>query len=138
MIDISGNHTHLAWIRNNEIIKKITIPLGCINISYDYELTDVINYSNCLSATKYVEDAIKSIPWLFDTEFDSIIGIGGTIRNIAKIQKHTRRYPIGTLHNYSFDDYDLSEIYKLLKCKNLKGRSKVEGLSKACQLIEQM
>jgi exopolyphosphatase/guanosine-5'-triphosphate,3'-diphosphate pyrophosphatase len=129
MVDISGNHTHLAWIKNNEIIKKITIPLGCINISNDYELTDVISYNNCLAATSYVEDAIKSIPWLFDTEFDSIIGIGGTIRNIAKIQKHTKRYPIGTLHNYSFDDYDLSEIYNLLKCKNLKGRSKVEGLS---------
>ncbi|GFZ31561.1 exopolyphosphatase [Clostridium zeae] len=129
MVDISGNHTHLAWIRNNEIIKKITIPLGCINLSNDYEFTDVITYANSLAATKFVQDTIKNIPWLFETEFESIIGIGGTIRNIAKIQKHTKRYPIGTLHNYSFDDYDLCQIYNLLKCKNLKGRSKVEGLS---------
>ncbi|GIM30314.1 phosphatase [Clostridium polyendosporum] len=129
MVDIRGSHTHVAWLKGKDLYKKFTMPVGCINISKMFKLEDTVHFLSSESANDYVEDLLKKNTWLFETKFDNIIGIGGTIRNLAKIDQRKKRYPIDTLHNYIFNDYDLNESYNLLKCKNLKGRLKINGLS---------
>lgn len=129
MVDIRGSHTHLAWLKGKVLHKKITLPVGCINISKMFELQDTIHFLSSEYANDYVENLLKKNTWLFETEFDNIIGVGGTIRNLAKIDQRKRHYPIDTLHNYIFNNSDLNEVYNLLKCKSLKGRLNINGLS---------
>lgn len=129
MVDISGNITHLAWIKDDEIHKSITIPIGSVNLSKIYNLQDTITYENSEKASKYVRDELLKISWLKENNFNSIIGIGGSIRNIGKIDRRRKRYPIDISHNYSFTDYDLHEIYSMLKSKSLRQRQKIDGLS---------
>ena len=41
---------------------------------------------------------------------DRLVGTGGTLRNLAKIDRQTRRYPIGGLHGYELSVDRLAEV----------------------------
>lgn len=129
MVDIGGTSTHLAVIKGEELLERATIPIGCVNLSNKFSLHDIITYDNAESANEFVENILKEIPWLKKYEFHNIIGLGGSIRNLCKVDRRKKHYPLDLSHNYSMNDYDISDIYNLMKCKNLKQRAKIDGLS---------
>lgn len=130
LIDISGTCTHLAWVKNGQIIESTTLPIGSLNISYGFNLRDRIIHSDFENAKSSIMDCITSIPWLKKGNFDNIIGVGGAFRNVGKIDRIRKRYPLLITHNYELTNTDLCEILNLLKSKDLNQRIKVDGVSK--------
>ncbi len=130
IVDIGGASTELAWIYNGKVKECTSLPFGAVNLTKRYNLYDIIKPSDDNDLRNFLITQYKSIPWLFEANFDEIIGIGGSIRNIGKIDRKRKRYPLDIAHNYELTSYDVSEIYYLVKSKNLKQRMKIEGLSK--------
>ena len=130
MIDIGGFSTHLALIdKNSNLIENATIPVGCVNLSKLFCLQDLIIFENNEKACDYVKSLFSSIAWLSEYQFSNIICIGGSLRNIFKVDRRKKRYPLDLSHNYSISKQDVTELYNLMKCKNLKQRKQIEGLS---------
>lgn len=129
MVDINGNTVHLAWIINNQVYKKHTLPFGYVTLTSQFSLGDIVCFDNNDKSVEYIQASLNDIEWLREGNFDSIIGIGGTFRNLGKIDRRRKRYPIDISHNYIFFDYDIDELFTLLKSKNLKQRQKIEGLT---------
>lgn len=129
VVDIGGGSTHIAWIKDNDIKESVTLPIGTINLTYKFNLQDRILREDIESATKYVNSFLKEIPWLTNEDFKSVIGVGGTIRALGKIDRIKKRYPFDINHQYILSDIDLHDSYNLLKSKDLKQRRKIEGLS---------
>ena len=128
LVEVAGTDTHLAWVKGNNIIKSITLPIGSVNLSYKFDLQDRILPHSLTSAFEYLYDLLENIYWLKETKFESIIGIASTIRNVGKIDRVKKRYPFDIAHNYELIDIDVQEIFNLLKCKDYKQRQKLEGL----------
>jgi exopolyphosphatase/guanosine-5'-triphosphate,3'-diphosphate pyrophosphatase len=130
IMDIGGSSTELVWIQNNELINSISLPIGAVNLTQRFKLEDIISPINEDSLKEYLMTTFKNIPWLFDTNFNAIIGIGGTARNIGKIDRKNKRYALDIHHNYETNVQDVHSIYNSLKSKNLNQRKKIAGLSK--------
>ncbi|MEW8955878.1 exopolyphosphatase [Clostridium sp.] len=130
VIDIGGSSTKIAWVKNNKLVESTSLPFGALNLTHRYSLSDLVDYKQEEDLNKFLIDNFKTIPWLFEEKFETIIGIGGSVRNLGRIDRCKKRHPINTSHNYSFSDFDLSSIYNLLKSKTLKGRYKIDGLSR--------
>ncbi len=128
IVDIEGTATHLAWIKNGKIKKYYSIPAGTLNLTSEYHLQDRILREDLDAAKNTVNDLINECTWLKDADFDSIIGVGGTIKAIGRMDRIRKRYPFDLEHNYNLTDIDVHEIYNLLKCKSLKQRKQVPGL----------
>ena len=60
---------------------------------------------------------------------DCLVGTGGTLRNLAKIDHAAQRYPIGTLHGYDLPLSRLMETVELLASLKEKRRDDLAGLS---------
>lgn len=128
LVEVAGTDTHLAWVKSNNIIKSVTLPIGSVNLSYNFDLNDRI-LPNALNATfEYLSDLLEDIDWLKEAKFESIIGIASIIRNIGKIDRVRKRYPLEIIHNYELTDIDVKEIFNLLKSKDYKQRQKLEGI----------
>lgn len=127
LVEVAGTDTHLAWVKSNNIIKSVTLPIGSVNLSYNFDLNDRI-LPNALNATfECLSDLLEDIDWLKEAKFESIIGIASIIRNIGKIDRVRKRYPLEIIHNYELTDIDVKEIFNLLKSKDYKQRQKLEG-----------
>lgn len=129
LIEINGTSTHLSWIKDNELLKSITLPIGSLQIATKFNLTDRIIPIDLLSAKDEIMSHINSVQWLKDGNFTDVIGLGGAFRNLAKMDRKRKRYPIQTIHNYTFSDIDIIETINILKSKDLKQRSKIDGLN---------
>ena len=127
MVEVEGTNTHLAWIKDGHIIKSATLPFGCVNLSYNFNLTDRISTESLDITTQLIHSHLQDLPWLTENEYDSIIGVGGTIRAIGKLDRTHKRYPFDISHNYELNDLDVHNIYNLMKSKDYRQRCKIEG-----------
>ncbi|ETJ32791.1 Ppx/GppA phosphatase family protein, partial [human gut metagenome] len=72
--------------------------------------------------------SFKEHYWLHNVKLP-LLGIGGTARNIAKIDQRKLSYPITKLHNYELPYHRFHEILEDVKGKSLEARKKISGLS---------
>lgn len=128
VVEISSTTTNLAWLKNGNIKESVSLPFGSVDLSYKFKLTNRISQEDYEALIDYLDTEITNIPWLFKNRFESVIGVGITIRTLGKIDRLRKRYPFDISHNYELTDMDVHEILNLLKCKDCKQRSKMEGL----------
>lgn len=58
-----------------------------------------------------------------------VIGVGGTVRNLAKVHQRASSYPLPKLHNYNLPVEDLFALVKSICSKTYEERQKISGLS---------
>jgi exopolyphosphatase/guanosine-5'-triphosphate,3'-diphosphate pyrophosphatase len=63
------------------------------------------------------------------TRGQSLVGTGGTLRNLAKIDLRSRPYPVSRLHGYLLSAERVKEIGSLLAGTRLRKREAIPGLS---------
>lgn len=129
IVCICGSSTHIIEVKNKEIINSVTLPIGTVNLTYCYNLNDRILKENIDKATNNIDLLLENNPWITKENFDSIIAIGGTARAIGKIDRLQKHFPIVNAHQYTMSDYDLNDVFNILKSKDLKLRKSIKGLS---------
>ena len=60
-----------------------------------------------------------------------MIGVGGSFRNLFKINRLIKKYPLDIIHNYKMDVEDFTNTYDMLKALDVDKRKKIKGLSPA-------
>jgi len=99
-IDIGGGSTELALIQNRRIIETISLDLGTVRLKelfFDKKLP-------IKDAKEYIDHALAKLPKSFKSK--QAIGIGGTIRAIAKAIMQRNEHPIEKVHAFSFSIKD--------------------------------
>ena len=122
MMDIGGSSMEFILVKNREIQNSISIPYGSISLTEIY-------LSNPAGFTHAFGRIMAEIPWIYHAKGLPVIGIGGTFRNIGKIDRKRKDYPIDNVHNYRLSDTDVQEIL-FITIDLLSGKlKKIKGLS---------
>ncbi|MCK8824665.1 exopolyphosphatase [Fuchsiella alkaliacetigena] len=131
IMDIGGGSIELIWMKDRRIKKQASLPFGSLNLTQRFKLQDSINSAQEGDLINFLKNEYHSISWLKEIDTKRLIGVGGTIRNIAKINKRKKDYPLDSLHYYKLTQAEVNEVYKLVKVKDLAARKKISGLSKS-------
>ncbi|MDP4143017.1 MAG: exopolyphosphatase [Bacillota bacterium] len=129
IMDIGGASTELALVKNRKLVKCISLPFGSITLTNKFKIKDELTSEQEQELKEFLTSSFEKISWLNEINTSTLIGIGGSIRNLSKVDRKYKNYPINTIHNYSVDSAAFKNIYSLLKTKTLEQRSKVKGLS---------
>lgn len=130
LFDLGGGSTELTLIRKRKAKQSISIPIGAVNLADRFCRQE----KNRLSATKLseliysVNQEFKKIPWLKKTGLP-LIGVGGTVRNLAKMDQRRKNYPFSRVHNYRFGALSFQDLWQDLSGTTLAQRRKYPGLS---------
>ena len=76
----------------------------------------------------HIQSLLKRENWLKDAKLP-LIGIGGTARNIAKMDQREKNYPIPKLHNYKVKKTTIEALFQRVKETPWEERKKIPGLS---------
>lgn len=128
LVEVAATDTHLAFVKDDKIVKSITLPIGSVNLTYNYNLNDRVLPNDLNNASEFINSLLSNIDWIKDIKFDSIIGIASIVRNIGKIDRVRKRYPFDIPHNYELFKEDINEIFNIVKCKDFKQRKKIDGM----------
>lgn len=122
LMDIGGSSTEFILVKDHEIVDSKSLPYGSIS------LTDIF-HSNSGEFKNLMESLLNSIPWIYQSEGLPIIGIGGTFRNLGKINRKSKDYPVDTAYNYKLENIDVENIL-FSTIDKLSGKiKKIKGLS---------
>ncbi|WP_201352562.1 Ppx/GppA phosphatase family protein [Hydrogenimonas urashimensis] len=104
-IDIGGGSTDLALIRNRKIVETCSLKLGTVRLKelfFDKK-------APIKEAVAFIDEALEALPPSFYAR--SAVGIGGTIRAIAKAIMQRNHHAVDLVHAFIFD---LSEERKFI------------------------
>lgn len=130
LMDIGGSSTEFILMKDRKIKESISIPIGAINLTENFSLDTLIDDEKELEMDDFLSDKLADITWLKEAKGLPLIGIGGSLRNIAKIHSKRENYPLDILHNYELKASDIKDIYKHISSLDVNQRKKVKGLSK--------
>ncbi|MDE7395458.1 MAG: Ppx/GppA family phosphatase [Clostridiales bacterium] len=130
IVDISGSSTQLIHYNRRNIINRENLPFGTITLSDLFNDPNVSPEKQSQMIETYVLDQFSQIAWLKELDPDvQFVGVGGSFRNLAKICKRRKRYPLEMIHNYNVSLADFNAIYDMVKVLDADKRTKIKGLS---------
>ncbi len=124
--DIGGGSTEFIAIYNDEIYKPaISIPMGSRWITETF-FSKSETPSSIRKAENYISKQISELPWLDKMQGASIVGIGGTLRALAKYHmKDLSKSPI-SYHEIPANEID--RIFSLIVNASIPERETMPGI----------
>jgi exopolyphosphatase/guanosine-5'-triphosphate,3'-diphosphate pyrophosphatase len=129
IMDIGGGSTELILIEDKKLKDAVSLPFGSIDLTNKFNLAEQVRTENETGLNRFLTEAFQKIGWAEKGVKGPLIGVGGTIRNIGKIDRRRKSYPLDLAHNYQMTREDVSEIYQSVKNTQPRDRKYVEGLS---------
>ncbi|NPV89172.1 MAG: Ppx/GppA family phosphatase [Firmicutes bacterium] len=129
VMDLGGGSAELIWISDRRIRESVSLPFGSISLSQRFGLYDRVQPHVERRLFDYLCRLYQGIPWLKQASREEFVGIGGSFRNLGKIDRCLKDYPLNLTHNYRLGQHDLLQIYQMLKSQVLSERQEVKGLS---------
>jgi exopolyphosphatase/guanosine-5'-triphosphate,3'-diphosphate pyrophosphatase len=129
VVDIGGGSMELTRFRDRTLVESWTLPLGALRLSDRFLTRDPPVDREVEALRKHVRRALEDagVPLLPAEE--QVVGTGGTIRNLAKMDRHGRRYPIPRLHGYALTRRRVADLSQLLTSRPLSRRKNLSGLN---------
>jgi exopolyphosphatase/guanosine-5'-triphosphate,3'-diphosphate pyrophosphatase len=129
LFDVGGGSMQITRFVRRRLVTSISLPLGALRLSEHFLSSDPPGRRQLKRLRDHVQRhlakaGVKRLP-----KGDRLIGTGGTLRNLAKIDRATQQYPIGGLHAYELPVDRLEEVVERLAGAKEKRRDEISGLS---------
>lgn len=128
IFDLGGASTEITLVRDRRACHVFSLPFGAVNLTERFGTEDKISEIQILKMLDYVQGQLRHIPWLQNIRLP-LIGIGGTARNIAKMDQKRKNYPFPKVHNYRLGWLAAERLWEDLIGLNLAQRRKIAGLN---------
>ena len=111
------------------MIHYASLPFGAVTLT-DLFATEGSTEEAAKQIEEFFTEQLKKLDWLAEVDAETqMIGVGGSFRNLYKMVKLVKKYPMDNAHNYHFEKEDFSSIYNMLKALDVDKRKKIKGLS---------
>lgn len=129
ILDIGGGSFELALMKQRRLLHSISIPIGSIDLTQAIGSSDPLSKQQEKELKKFILEKLQTIPWLKEAKGLPLVGIGGTCRNISKIDMLKTNYPLDIIHGYTIRKEDLFKTFDEIKKLSLAERREIPGLS---------
>jgi exopolyphosphatase/guanosine-5'-triphosphate,3'-diphosphate pyrophosphatase len=129
LFDLGGGSMQITRFARRRQGEAVSLPFGALRLSEKFLESDPPSSKQLRRLRDHVRRHLAKTRVARLSSSDRLVGTGGTLRNLAKIDRYTRRYPIGGLHGYELSVDRLGEVIDVLATTRAKRRDEVPGLS---------
>ncbi len=129
MFDLGGGSLQVALFRKRKIGRTWSLPLGALRLSDGFLTSDPPSPGDRRRLSAHVRQSLKEANIPPVAASGCLVGTGGTVRNLAKIDQRQRSYPLPRLHAYQLDLDAVEEIADLLASRRQERLTAVPGLN---------
>ena len=127
--DVGGGSMQVSRFRARRLVQAWSFPLGSLRLSGAFLRSDPPTRGEIQALRDHVRSVLGAVGSQLLGSGELLVGTGGTVRNLAKIDRRQREYPIARVHGYALERPRLAEIVTLLAGRKAKRRDEVAGLS---------
>jgi exopolyphosphatase / guanosine-5'-triphosphate,3'-diphosphate pyrophosphatase len=129
LFDLGGGSLQLARFRGRRLLGAVSVPLGGLRVSDAFLKSDPPTPREMRRLRLHAGEVLEAAGLRGLAEGEELVGTGGTIRNLAKIDQRASGYPIPRLHGYVLTRERAHEIVGALAAERLKRRGGTPGLN---------
>ena len=130
ILEIGGGSTKIVYYNRRFLLNYATLPFGSINLYEMFAGECVSPEEQAKKIKDFFTEQLKQIEWLKDVDPETqLIGVGGSFRNLCRITKIMKKYPLKTIHNYVISDEVFYYVYDLIKGLDMDVKKRIRGLS---------
>jgi exopolyphosphatase/guanosine-5'-triphosphate,3'-diphosphate pyrophosphatase len=129
VLDIGGGSIQLSDVCKRNFHQGVSLTLGTLALTERFIQNDPIKKSEFAAVQAEIERQLDTVSWLKEKTGGPLVGLGGTIRNLAKIQSEEDDYPLYTLHGFVLKRDSVKETVQALRKLPIEERTKIPGLT---------
>ncbi len=127
VLDLGGGSLQLARVRGRRIREVVSLPLGALRMADAWLGGDPPTGPEIVALRTHATERLAAVPWLAGAG-PTVIGVGGTLRALAKLHRRARGWPISHPHGYPLHADDLLAAVDVLGRMPRAARAEVPGL----------
>lgn len=130
ILEIGGGSTKIVYYNRRNLLNYEVLPFGAITLTELFAGDGLSPDEQSAKVEEFFTEHLKSIEWLKDVDPEAqLIGVGGSFRNLCRMTKIMKKYPLKTIHNYVVQNSDFDHVNDLLKSLDLDRKKKIKGVS---------
>ena len=129
LFDLGGGSLQITRFARRRLLEAVSLPFGALRVSEKFLTSDPPTAKQVRNLRERVRSRLAKSGVRRLAAAESLVGTGGTLRNLAKIDRQARQYPIESLHGYELSVERLADVVDLLAETREKRRDEIPGLS---------
>lgn len=136
--DLGGGSLEIVSTKNFEIQKVISLPLGSLRLTQKFSSDSELSGKVITKIQNYVKESLptRELLRLSDSDDLVLVGVGGTLRALAKYHQEKNNYPLTKLHNYSLSFESLNNIASGLFTQKAEQIGKIKSIGSRADTIK--
>ncbi|MCQ4086332.1 Ppx/GppA family phosphatase [Saccharibacillus sp. JS10] len=132
IIDIGGGSTEITLFQERRRVSSFSFPFGAVNMNVRFGgKKGEWNEDDIKDLEQFILAEAQKHPWMSEHPDLDLVGLGGTIRGLGKMDQRRRNYSLPYTHNYVMQGEDVDHFYESLPSMDNNRRKRVPGLSKS-------
>lgn len=128
VLDVGGGSAQLSLMQGRRFVRGRSFPLGAVRTAEAFFAADPPTKASVRAAAAHARESaaefLRSVPPGLP-----LIGLGGTVRNLADVRQQQESYPLDLLHGYVLSADALAEVTAQLLELPLAERRALPGLN---------
>ncbi len=129
LFDLGGGSLQVARFRERKLLGAFSVPLGALRVSDAFLKSDPPTPREMRRLREHAREVLDAAGVRALSPGEELVGTGGTLRNLAKIDQRACGYPIPRLHGYRLTRHRAHDVVAGLAGERLKKRAGVPGLN---------
>ncbi|MCC7358417.1 MAG: Ppx/GppA family phosphatase [Anaerolineales bacterium] len=111
VMDVGGGSAEFSRVERGRFRRGETTPLGAVRLTEMFlNNGDHVRPAALRRLTDYVDEALDRLAWLRLAPVETLVGVGGTARALARMDREARHYPFGLLNGYELTRQRLAAL----------------------------
>ncbi|NJN16263.1 MAG: Ppx/GppA family phosphatase [Oscillochloris sp.] len=126
--DTGGGSTQICAVRYGRMARFASVQAGVVRFTEEFVQSDPISKRDLRNLREGARKAFADLEWFRAAEGQTLAGMGGTVRTLARIDQKQRNYSVDHVHGYILTRTALAGILEQLTQKNRREREQIPGL----------
>ncbi len=127
VVDLGGGSLQLTEVENRRATRVASLPLGALRMTDQFIRSDPPDGPTVNLLRRHVQRTLETLPWLRNAG-GQLVGVGGTIRTLAKMSRRAAEWPIPHGHGYRLTADDVESSWELVSRAEGPRRREIPGL----------
>jgi exopolyphosphatase/guanosine-5'-triphosphate,3'-diphosphate pyrophosphatase len=128
LFDIGGASIELMYVRGRQLEQVISLPYGAVNLTSQFQ--KVSEQMQGETIYRFMKEQFSNIDWLNQIHVSNLIGMGGSAKTLAKMDRNKKGLGFKRIHGYEVSQKSLHEYFQRINALSIDQRKKMKGVSK--------
>ncbi len=127
VLDLGGGSIQATEVHDRRMARSMSRPLGAVRMTEAFLSGPTASDAELRALRRHVTTTLDEIEWLHALG-DRVVGIGGTVRTLARMAQKAERYPLDELHGYMLRRDAIEDLIERMAQTPSAERASIPGL----------